>query len=170
MCRADDKAQIVEDFVNKTAAINSDDSYSGYGALLATVNSFVEKGKFFEKTIICGSHRQSMKAIANEQADVAAIDEVVWNLGFDYEPAVDRLRVIGKTQPMPAPPLITNWSNNSLRNVLNEALEEAVSLLDITTKSALQLYGYKHMDLVDYEPILRQLNEIKDPQKILGID
>ena len=38
-----------------------------------------------------------MKAIANKQADVAAIDEVVWNLAFDYEPAVDRLRVIGKT-------------------------------------------------------------------------
>ena len=52
VCRADDKAQIVEDFVNKTAAINSDDSYSGYGALLATVNSCVEKEKFFEKTII----------------------------------------------------------------------------------------------------------------------
>ncbi len=170
VCRADDKAQIVEDFVNKTAAINSDDSYSGYGALLATVNSFVEKGKFFEKTIICGSHRQSMKAIANKQADVAAIDEVVWNLGFDYEPAVDRLRVIGKTQPMPAPPLITNWSNNSLRNVLNEALEEAVSLLDETTKSALQLYGYKLMKLDDYEPILRQLNEINNPQTILGFN
>ena len=111
-----------------------------------------------------------MKAIANKQADVAAIDEVVWNLAFDYEPEVEALRVIGKTQPMPAPPLITNWSNNSLRHVLNEAIEEAVSLLDETSKSALQLYGYKHMDLVDYEPILRQLNEIKDPQKILGID
>ena len=170
VCRVDDEAQGLEDFVNKTAAINSDDSYSGYGALLATVNPFVEKGKFFEKTIICGSHRQSMKAIANKQADIAAIDEVVWNLAFDYEPEVETLRVIGKTQPMPAPPLITNWSNNSLRHVLNEAIEEAVSLLDETTKSALQLYGYKHMDLVDYEPILRQLNEIKDPQKILGID
>ena len=169
VCRAEDKVQRVEDFVNKTAAINSDDSYSGYGALLETVNPFVEKGKFFKKTIICGSHRQSMKAIVDKQADVAAIDEVVWNLGFDYEPAVDRLRVIGKTQPMPAPPLITNWSNNSLRNVLNEAIEEAVILLDETTKSALQLYGYKLMNSADYEKISKQLNEIKDPQTILGM-
>ena len=170
VCRTDDKAQRVEDFVNKTAAINSDDSYSGYGALLATVDPFVEKGKFFEETIICGSHRQSMKAIANHQADVAAIDEVVWNLGFDYEPAVDSLRVIQKTHPMPAPPLITNWSNNSLRNVLNEAIEEAVFLLDETAKSSLQLYGYKIMNSDDYEPILRKLNEIKNPLDILGIN
>ena len=169
VCRVDDEAQRVEDFVHKTAVINSDDSYSGYGALLATVNPFVEEGKFFEKTLICGSHRQSIKAIANKQADIAAIDEVVWNLAFYYEPAVDRLRVIGKTQPMPAPPLITNWSNNSLRNVLNEAIEEAVSLLDETAKSALQLYGYKLMESVDYEPISIQLNEIKEPQTILGV-
>ena len=111
-----------------------------------------------------------MKGIVNKQADVAAIDEVVWNLGFDFEPAVDRLRVIGKTQPMPAPPLITNWSNNSLRNVLNEAIEEAVSLLDEKTKSALQLYGYKLMNSADYEPISKQLNEIKDTQTILGMN
>ena len=70
---------------------------------------------------------------------------------------------------MPAPPLITNWSNNSLRNVLNEAIEEAVSLLDETAKSALQLYGYKLMESVDYEPISIQLNEIKQPQTILGV-
>ena len=170
VCREDDDGRRVEDFFNKTAAINSDDSYSGYGALLATVNPFVEQGKFFEKTLICGSHCQSMKAIANNQADISAIDEVVWNLGLDYEPAVEALKVIGKTQPMPAPPLITNWSNNSLRNVLNAAIEEAISLLDETTKSALQLYGYKPMNSDDYEPISRQLNEIKNPQTIFGIN
>ena len=71
---------------------------------------------------------------------------------------------------MPAPPLITNWSNNSLRNVLNEAIEAAVFLLDETAKSSLQLYGYKIMNPDDYEPILRQLNEIKNPLDILGIN
>ena len=57
-----------------------------------------------------------------------------------------------------------------LRNVLNEAIEEAISLLDETTKSALQLYGYKPMNSDDYEPISRQLNEIKNPQIIFGIN
>ena len=66
--------------------------------------------------------------------------------------------------------LITNWSNNSLRNVLNEAIEEAVFLLDETAKSSLQLYGYKIMNSDDYEPILRKLNEIKNPLDILGIN
>ena len=51
-----------------------------------------------------------------------------------------------------------------------EDYEEAVSLLDETTKSALQLYGYKLMKLDDYEPILRQLNEINNPKTILGIN
>ena len=52
---------------------------------------------------------------------------------------------------------------------VNEAIKEAVSLLDETAKSALQLYGYKLMESVDYEPISIQLNEIKEPQTILGV-
>ena len=169
MCRKDDESQRIEDFVDKTAAINSDDSYSGYGALLVAIKPFVKNNQFFEKTVITGSHRQSMKAIANKQADIAAIDEVVWNLGLSYEPAVDHLKVIKKTEAMPAPPLITKWSNNQLRNVLNESIFEAVSLLDDKTKAILQLYGYKPMDTVEYEIIAKQLNEIKEPHRALGI-
>ena len=55
-----------------------------------------------------GSHRASVRAVAEEKADVAAIDAVCWALALRYEPeAVSRLKVIGQTPLRPGLPFIT---------------------------------------------------------------
>ena len=51
-----------------------------------------------------GSHRASMRAVAEEEADVAAIDAVCWSLALRHEPkAVSRLKVLGHDASPPRP-------------------------------------------------------------------
>ena len=77
-------------------AINAQDSYSGCLALDRQIATFC-KGPFFRERIHTDSHRNSIPAVARGIANVAAIDCVVWALVRMYEPAAERVRVIGTT-------------------------------------------------------------------------
>jgi len=102
---ARDKQATLADFNGRRAVANSLDSHSGYNAL-----RFVAalQGVRFSQLLLSGGHRQSLAALRDSQADIAAIDCVSWALLARYEPdALRGLHIIGETPAAPGLPLIT---------------------------------------------------------------
>ena len=157
VCRDDDPAVGLEDFRDRTVAVNGHRSQSGCGALVHEVAPLAVDGRFFDSEVTTGSHRGSMRAVADGRADVTAIDEVSWRLGLDHEPVVDRLRIVVWTEPTPGVPLVTSWTNAGLRDRLNDAISTAVADLDVKVREPLHLYGYRPRPTSDYEVIAERL-------------
>ena len=60
------------------------------------------------RALVTGSHRASIRAIAGDRADFAAIDCRSWALALAHEPAARRLTVVGWTALRPGLPFITS--------------------------------------------------------------
>ena len=87
-------------------AINAPESMSGYVALRRDLESVKRAAP--APHIKTGSHRASIHAVANGDADFATIDCVTWRIARQHEPAAQDVRVIGWTAARPGLPLITN--------------------------------------------------------------
>lgn len=97
----------LQDFRGLRVAFNSSDSQSGYNALRALVAPLAQGGAFFGGTLETGGHRQSIDAVRQARADLAAIDCVTWALLQKYAPqAAHGLQTIGCSAPYPGLPLI----------------------------------------------------------------
>lgn len=102
---ARDKQAALADFNGQRAVANSQDSHSGYNALRFVASL---QGVRFSQLLLSGGHRQSLAALRDSQADIAAIDCVSWALLARYEPdALRGLHIIGETPAAPGLPLIT---------------------------------------------------------------
>jgi len=115
--RSNDTRANMRDFSGASIAVNSTDSQSGYNSvknLLADQNLISEisekNTRFFKKICNSGSHRQSIRWVANGTADICAIDPVSWRLAQDHEPAAQQLKVIGHTPYTPGLPLVSSAS------------------------------------------------------------
>lgn len=115
------------EFVEKIA-MNSDDSQSGFHVFSEITGRPAEDAIAKEKRVVTGAHRNSISAIANGDANIAAIDAVAFELAKHYEPeAVSRIVVLGNSKPNPGLPLITSKDNEHLAPLLYEAVEKAVA-------------------------------------------
>ncbi len=56
---------------------------------------------------LTGSHRNSIRAVASGEAQLAAIDAQSWWLALAHEPAADEVRMAGRSVDVPGLPLIT---------------------------------------------------------------
>ena len=94
--------------------------------------------------------------MAEDFADVAAIDAVCWALALRYEPdAASRLKVIGRTPLRPGLPFITavERDESEVRSI-QVAIKDA--LADPATKAAreaLRISGLGSFNEFDYGPI-----------------
>ena len=106
--RAKEPAEELAALAGRRAAINSRDSQSGYSALRHAVAPLAGGGAFFSEVLESGGHRASMLAVAEERADVAAVDCVTFALHQRHEPDLtDRLRVLAHSADAPALPYVT---------------------------------------------------------------
>jgi ABC-type phosphate/phosphonate transport system substrate-binding protein len=123
------------EFIEKIA-INSDDSQSGFQVFSEITGEPAEESIAKAKRVVTGAHRNSISAVANGDANIAAIDAVAFELAKQYEPeAVSRVVVLGNSRPVPGLPLITSKANQELVPYLYEALQDA---LDDTPQDILQ--------------------------------
>ena len=114
------------EFVEKIA-MNSDDSQSGFHVFAEIAGMPSEEAIAKEKRIVTGAHRNSISAVANGDANIAAIDAIAFELAKHYEPeAVSRIVVLGASKPKPGLPLITSKDNQHLTPLLFEAVSEAI--------------------------------------------
>lgn len=89
-------------------AFNSSDSLSGVLALERDLQHIGQSLDIFSDRILTGGHRNSIKAVANGEADVAAIDCRSWALARRFEPAAEALIVVGWTALRPGLPFVVS--------------------------------------------------------------
>ena len=126
-------------------ALNDPLSQSGWAALHAWATA---RALALGPVTITGSHAASTRAIAQGQADLAAIDAQTWRqlLRFD---AADPALEIDRTPPTPGLPLITAQDPAPLR----AALAEALATLPAVTRASLDLAGFVTIDAAAYRAI-----------------
>lgn len=144
------------------AAYNQDDSNSGMNALRHAVAPYARDGAFFRSVLRTGSHVGSLQAVADNRADLAAIDCVTFAFVCDELPELARrVRRIGMTTASPGLPLIAaDTVPAATVQALREALNEALAQHPERAKR-LRLQGFSALSLADYERIAELENEAR---------
>jgi ABC-type phosphate/phosphonate transport system substrate-binding protein len=153
--RNSEPAESLAGLSGKRFAYNAADSLSGYLALRAAMKE-VRIDPDAATWIETGAHRASVRAVAEELADVAAIDTVCWALALRHEPeASSRLKVIGKTPMRPGLPFITAVERpDSEVEAIQLALKEVmVDKAMEKARQALHITGLGLFNEFDYGPI-----------------
>jgi ABC-type phosphate/phosphonate transport system substrate-binding protein len=139
--------------------VNEPLSHSGLNSLRAAVAPLARSGRFFAAVVQSGGHRASLERIANDTADVAAIDCVSYALLAKHRPElVETTRTLFLTESVPAPPLVTRSGiePGTLRAV-RRALTELVANQDAAPhRLALHLDGFEEMGPAAYEVMFEQ--------------
>ncbi len=155
VARQDEAAEELGLFAGRRFAYNAADSLSGFLALKSAMR---EAGLDPSKVewIETGSHRASIRAVAAEEADVAAVDAVCWALALKHETAsASMLKVIAVTPLRPGLPLITAVERTDREvSAIRAAIRAAI--LDSATeaaRAALHITGVGTFDEWDYWPI-----------------
>lgn len=154
--READAAKRLADFVGRRVVCNSEDSLSGFHTLRAEIATLQQNGRFFSSLLFSGGHRQSLQALQDNAADVAAIDAVSWALFSRHQPTLlQGLATIGYTAELPGLPLITasGTSAATLRK-LRQALTRLVSEPQWREICArLLICGFTATNREDYQPV-----------------
>ncbi len=141
-------------FAGATLASNGTDSQSGYWSLGHFVRNHLEHGPIFGDAIFTGAHRESVRAVADGRADIAAIDVHSWRLALEHEPASGELTVIGTTEPTPGVVCVVSWELKHHRSALDAALRSAIgSLVGTRTAARLHIGGYRSRRLEDFQVV-----------------
>lgn len=117
-------------------AYNDGLSQSGWGAPLERITA---QGLKFHTTIRTGAHVNSMHAVVNGDADLAAIDAVTWRMLQKWEPAAEGLRVVARTGLSPAMTFVTSKGHDPEK--LRNAIQIALNTLSEGEMNDLGLYG-----------------------------
>ena len=138
-------------------AFNARDSQSGYNALRAAVAPVAGGGRFFARTVETGAHAASIEAVRSGDADVCAVDCVTWALLARHRPsALNGLRVLALTEPVPGLPLVTAGDcSDSTLDSIRGGLVRAFARPDLAdAREALLIAGISMSTIDAYEPLL----------------
>ena len=110
-----------------TIAVNGTDSQSGFRVFQELLGDDPSKRLPAERLVITGSHRNSIKAVAHDRADVAAIDAVTWKMAQQFEPDVRAVAAIGASSPVPGLPLISAVGDPATLDRLRQAIDRTLA-------------------------------------------
>ena len=153
----DNEISMLAECHNKIAAINGHDSNSGMNVLRHAVALPGNQPPFFSKVIVSGSHFNSLSAVANGEADVAAIDSVSFALIKDEWPElIAGVKTIGYSEATCGLPLVMPASEreNLDPKGITLALNQALSGLSDNHRNALHLTGFEDVVIDDYQSII----------------
>ncbi|MDH3634786.1 MAG: PhnD/SsuA/transferrin family substrate-binding protein [Gammaproteobacteria bacterium] len=140
---------------DKVAAINAPDSNSGMNVLRYAISNLNPAGQFFSRVITTGSHLHSLEAVVSQQADIAAIDCVSYQLIEDCRPdLVDQVRSIGFSIKTCGLPLVIPGSDSTDTEKLIDNLNRALALAPATVRERLHLLSFEPVALGDYQGIV----------------
>ena len=135
--RVDDPRQTLADFRGSRGVINGHDSNSGMNLLRHRLAPLQRDGRFFAEVGISGSHRESLRWLREDLADLAAIDSVTFACLARYaKEEVIGLRVIDRSALSPTLPYITaatvsDQQAEGLLRAMNQALCELPDVAEI---------------------------------------
>jgi len=155
--RDDATATCLADLRGGRCAINDRASNSGMNLLRVEIAPLARKQSFFGAVTVTGSHEASATAVADGDADVAAIDCVTWAHLQRFRPATTkRLRVLMWTVRSPGLPFITSARTDAAtRAALGLALDAAArdpALSDV--RGELMLEGFNALPASQYHAVL----------------
>ena len=148
----------LEDLRGLRCAINGFGSHSGCNALRATIAPLARGGRFFGSVTVSGSHTQSLKMLEQGQADVVAIDCIIYALMARLFPWLpERVRAIGKTASAPVGPYVTRSGvPHELLSALRRGLVDAMQDPSLApAREALLLQGMEVLTLEHYSRLER---------------
>ena len=133
-------------YAERRFAFNQSHSHSGWAAAQLVARKL---GFQFRDTLETGAHALSAQAVAEERADIAAIDAHTWRAltAFDGD-TVQKLEVIGHTDASPAPPYISAPGQNAA--LIGDALERALTDLAAPHRAMLGIAGLVRLSRQDY--------------------
>ncbi len=137
--------------------INEPWSHSGMNALRVLLAPKHHDGRFFAEVKESGSHVRSLEMIADNEADVAAIDCVTYALVERYRPGLlSAVRMLRPTALAPAPPFVTAVATNERKvELLREALRRFLQdNAGAEIRRELLLEGIEIRPDTIYEPML----------------
>ena len=106
--RVADPAEGLRALAGRRAAVNERHSNTGMNLFRAAIAPLAGGAPFFAEVVETGSHVASMRAVADDRADVAAIDAVSFAHAARLDPDLARaLRTIGWTDASPGLPFVT---------------------------------------------------------------
>jgi len=143
--RADDAHLDVADFKNKVFAYNQTFSQSGFAGPYWHLEP---KGFWFENLYHAEQHLESARAVAENRADIAALDIVSWKIISRYEDFARKLHVLELTAPTPGLPLITAKDKDP--NTIFAAVENAVLQMSDPDRDLLSLQGIVRISKEQY--------------------
>ena len=110
-------------------AVSESMSQSGHHALLQHLSRSGLMPQKPAQVLATGAHARSVRAVAEGEAQLAAIDAVTFHLLSQAEPKIcQRVRVLDKTEAAPGLPIIVRREFASRRAKLLEALEYLLRL------------------------------------------
>ena len=155
LSRADDQRRTLPAFFGSRGVINGEDSNSGMNLLRQRLASLHRDGQFFAAVGTSGSHRESLRWLRQDLADLAAIDSVTFAyLARHAADEVVGLRIVARSAFSPTLPYITAASTSAeqaeeIRQVMNQTLDELPEVAQI-----LGLREVLPAGEVDYEVVL----------------
>jgi ABC-type phosphate/phosphonate transport system substrate-binding protein len=155
--RRDDPRAALAEFRGARAAVNARDSNTGMNLFRATVAPFAGYGRFFASVSVTGAHVASLRAVAQDEADIAAVDCVTFGLVARGRPdAAAGIRVLARTPAAPCLPFIASLRapeavRARIRAVLTDlvaapGLAEARATLGIVGIEVLPRNAYARID------------------------
>ena len=162
---ADSSAARLEDLRGKMYAFSDPDSNSGRLVptyLLVQMSETPES--FFRKVVYTYSHDKSIKAVADKLVDGASVDSLVYDYTASRDPTLAaRTRVILRSEPFGAPPVVVNPALASdLKTRLRETIlgmhedPQGRAILD-----GLMIDRFVVPDQSSYEPIREMLRKVR---------
>ena len=130
LTRDDNPHQTLADFYNSRGVINGHDSNSGMNLLRERLASLQRNGRFFASVGISGAHRESLRWLRENRADLAAIDSVTYAYLARFAPLeVAGLRIVTRSAPSPTLPYIgalglSDEQADQVRQAMNQALRD----------------------------------------------
>jgi len=134
--RAKDQRATVDAFQQARFAYSDTGSESGYASLY---NDVAPQGWWFSQRVLSGGHLISAQMVAEDHADIAALDAVTWRLIQRYERWAETLRVLAWTTPTPGLPYIA--AKGADADATFKAVEAAIAGLSPADRRDLGIKG-----------------------------
>lgn len=155
----DDNPRIrLAQFYNSRGVINGHDSNSGMNLLRQRLAPLQRDARFFASVAISGAHRESLRWLREDRADLAAIDSVTYDYLARFAPEeVAGLRIVTRSAPSPTLPYIgplglSDVQAEQIREAMNQALQDLPLVVDtLGVQAVLPASEDDYQVLLDYE-------------------
>ncbi len=141
----------------RTAVINNHDSNSGMNVFRAKLTGQREaQGSFFSNTLVSGSHKQSLLAVADRKADIASIDCVSFAYLESIVPdVISKVKILEYSeQTMGLPFVVPRFREEVLTSsMVVDMLNSGLESLDCQHRDCLRIKEFSEVSINNYVPI-----------------